>query len=199
MKRLILGALLASIPFFAQAWCGGFEEPIDDHYAYWTNGAQVWQNSYGECWITGNDLSYHHDQDQAVSCGDAAGRVAAFTVAVHANFDFDEYGLRAVDAVQINEAVESIESVGGVVTRVLIAGHTDSYGPYGYNIDLGLNRARTVALFLDSLLPVSPEIEITSLGEFSPIDTNLTPEGRFENRRAEAVLEFDVIVYGSAR
>jgi len=73
-------------------------------------------------------------------------------------------------------------------TTFKVVGHTDSSGSYEANRALSERRASAVRNYLvDSGIP-KRRIEISGLGESDPIDTNLTAEGRANNRRVEIII-----------
>ena len=72
--------------------------------------------------------------------------------------------------------------------RFKVIGHTDSTGSYEANRVLSERRASAVRNYLvDSGIEKS-RIDIEGLGESDPIDTNLTVEGRANNRRVEIII-----------
>ena len=73
-------------------------------------------------------------------------------------------------------------------STIQILGHTDNVGDASYNQGLSLRRAEAVAdVLLDSGVPFG-RIDAVGRGEDQPIATNLTPEGRAQNRRVEIVI-----------
>jgi peptidoglycan-associated lipoprotein len=65
-----------------------------------------------------------------------------------------------------------------------IEGHTDSTGPADFNRRLGLERAEAVKVYLYERHHVPlHRINVVSYGAGSPVATNLTSEGRAQNRR----------------
>lgn len=73
-------------------------------------------------------------------------------------------------------------------SRFKIVGHTDSSGEYEANRALSERRASAVRNYLvDSGIDKS-RIDIEGLGESDPIDTNLTEEGRSNNRRVDIII-----------
>ncbi len=68
---------------------------------------------------------------------------------------------------------------------VNITGHTDDVGEAESNIQLGLERARSVMEYMVSRGIPAEKIQIKSYGESMPLATNATPEGRQINRRIE--------------
>jgi len=73
-------------------------------------------------------------------------------------------------------------------STVNVVGHTDNVGTAAYNQDLSERRARAVASVLTDG-GVSPyRIVAFGRGEDQPIATNLTAEGRRQNRRFEIII-----------
>ena len=73
-------------------------------------------------------------------------------------------------------------------TIVQVIGHTDNVGDASYNFDLSQRRAQAVAGILISSGVSSGRIQTIGRGEDQPIASNLTPEGRQQNRRVEIVI-----------
>lgn len=73
-------------------------------------------------------------------------------------------------------------------STIQIVGHTDSDGDAGYNQDLSERRANAVAdVLLGQGIPFS-RIQTFGRGEAQPVSSNLTPEGKSQNRRVEIVI-----------
>jgi outer membrane protein OmpA-like peptidoglycan-associated protein len=66
-----------------------------------------------------------------------------------------------------------------------IDGHTDDVGSEAYNAKLSTRRAASVKTYLVRKGLDSSKLGARGFGESKPIATNLTPEGRAENRRVE--------------
>ncbi|MBE3636909.1 OmpA family protein [Mangrovicoccus algicola] len=73
-------------------------------------------------------------------------------------------------------------------TTVQIIGHTDNTGDAGYNFDLSNRRAGAVAGVLVQNGVTGGRITSSGRGEDQPVASNLTPEGRAQNRRVEVVI-----------
>ncbi len=76
---------------------------------------------------------------------------------------------------------------------IYIEGHTDSVpihtAQYQDNWDLSVIRSTSVVRILTETYGVSPlQIQPCGRGEFKPVDTNSTPEGRARNRRTEIII-----------
>ena len=73
-------------------------------------------------------------------------------------------------------------------STVVVVGHTDNIGSAAYNRDLSRRRAAAVAAILTAN-GVSPgRIQTVGMGEDQPIATNITPQGRAQNRRVEILI-----------
>lgn len=99
------------------------------------------------------------------------------------NFDFDKYSLRPESKPPLDEVAMMMKAFPEM--RIKIIGHTDSKGSDKYNTTLSRNRARSVAKYLSSKGVALSRMQTEGFGEKYPIDTNDTPEGRFNNRRVE--------------
>ncbi len=73
-------------------------------------------------------------------------------------------------------------------TYIDITGHTDNVGAADYNMQLSLDRANSVAQYLESQGVLPQRIVTRGMGLQAPIATNDTPEGRALNRRVELML-----------
>ena len=73
-------------------------------------------------------------------------------------------------------------------TDLLIEGHTDASGDADYNLNLSLERATSVATFLDRQGVDMSRISTVGYGESHPIASNEDAEGRQLNRRVEVAI-----------
>jgi outer membrane protein OmpA-like peptidoglycan-associated protein len=73
-------------------------------------------------------------------------------------------------------------------SRVDIVGHTDNTGSAAYNQDLSQRRAGSVAAVLRSAGVPGGRLNPYGRGEDQPVASNLTPEGRAQNRRVEIII-----------
>jgi outer membrane protein OmpA-like peptidoglycan-associated protein len=73
-------------------------------------------------------------------------------------------------------------------STIQIIGHTDNSGSAAYNQDLSERRARAVANVLREGGVPNGRIVSFGRGEDQPIASNLTPEGRAQNRRVEIII-----------
>jgi outer membrane protein OmpA-like peptidoglycan-associated protein len=73
--------------------------------------------------------------------------------------------------------------------RVTLVGHTDAVGTLDGNVALSKRRAESVMAYLASGLGVpADQMQADGVGYLSPLSTNLTENGRTENRRVEVIL-----------
>lgn len=73
-------------------------------------------------------------------------------------------------------------------TTVQVIGHTDNTGGASYNLELSQRRAQSVSNVLISEGVPAGRVRSIGRGEDQPIASNLTPEGRAQNRRVEIVI-----------
>lgn len=73
-------------------------------------------------------------------------------------------------------------------TTVNVIGHTDNVGDAAYNQGLSQRRAQAVTSVLINAGVAPSRIRSIGRGEDAPIATNLTPEGRQQNRRVEIII-----------
>ncbi|WP_421703275.1 OmpA family protein [Aliiroseovarius sp.] len=73
-------------------------------------------------------------------------------------------------------------------STVEVIGHTDDEGDASYNVSLSRRRAASVAAVLFDNGVSSHRVVTIGMGEDRPVATNLTPEGRQQNRRVEIII-----------
>lgn len=101
-------------------------------------------------------------------------------------FDTDSATLRPA-------LVSDIQAVAGSLLRypnstIEVIGHTDNTGSAAYNQDLSQRRAVSVVNVLLNAGVPGGRLAAVGRGEDQPIATNLTPEGRAQNRRVEIII-----------
>ena len=83
------------------------------------------------------------------------------------------------------------------IYEIEVQGHTDNVplmesAYYRSNWELGASRAISVVRFVKDVSGLIPEIfKASSYGEYRPVDTNQTPDGRRANRRVEIYVRYD--------
>lgn len=98
-------------------------------------------------------------------------------------FDFDEYQLDDEDIDQLNVILEIM--LENKSYKLEMIGHTDSFGRDGYNLELSEERASEVIEYLAARGIDRSRLIITWKGENEPSSSNLTTDGRKNNRRVE--------------
>ena len=73
-------------------------------------------------------------------------------------------------------------------TTINVIGHADSTGDAAFNQDLSQRRAQAVSSVLINSGVAANRIRSIGRGEDAPIASNLTPEGRAQNRRVEITI-----------
>ena len=97
-------------------------------------------------------------------------------------FDSDSHALNDEGITVLNEFAESLNSNQAVSLEVV--GHTDSTGSDSYNKELSLRRANSVHEYLMTQHKNRfSSIQVKGSGESLPISSNMTAEGRMQNRR----------------
>ncbi len=91
--------------------------------------------------------------------------------------------LRPADRGHLDEAVVLLERHPTLAVQVI--GHTDSTGPYRYNLGLSRRRAQAVQNYLVQKGVATDRVAIEGAGPDEPIDSNATRDGRARNRRIE--------------
>ncbi|MFW2589044.1 OmpA family protein [Sagittula sp. SSi028] len=86
----------------------------------------------------------------------------------------------------IRDVAQSLLAYPNTTTQVI--GHTDSDGEASYNLQLSQRRAQSVANVLIGQGVPAGRIQVIGRGEDQPIASNLTPDGKLQNRRVEIVI-----------
>ncbi len=73
-------------------------------------------------------------------------------------------------------------------TDILIEGHTDSTGPYDFNLALSLRRARSVSTLMEQAGVTAERFRVTGYGPDQPVADNSTASGRQQNRRVDIAI-----------
>lgn len=73
-------------------------------------------------------------------------------------------------------------------SRIEVVGHTDNTGSAAYNQDLSERRAAAVGAILRGAGVAGGRIVTYGRGESVPVASNLTPEGKAQNRRVEILI-----------
>ena len=107
-------------------------------------------------------------------------------------FQSGKYDIEPAGATALKQLATVLEQNTDI--NIMVEGHTDSLkyrgsGNLQDNWDLSVKRATTVVRTLLQGSSISPiRVIAAGRGEFAPIGTNATPEGRQQNRRTEIIL-----------
>lgn len=99
------------------------------------------------------------------------------------NFDFNSSEIRSDSRPVLEQAATLLSEHPEV--RVRIEGFTDDIGSEAYNQALSVRRAEAVYRYLVNLGVAPERLTVHGFGESRPIASNLTDEGRAQNRRVE--------------
>lgn len=99
------------------------------------------------------------------------------------NFDLNKSSLTSTAKANLDKLVGVFKDYPD--TNIIIYGHTDSSGDANYNMNLSVDRAKSVRSYLSSKGLVNSRFEIVGMGETEPIDSNESASGRANNRRVE--------------
>lgn len=129
-------------------------------------------------------LTRHHDAPVADTAAPAAAAAtAAFPDLGTVHFDTDKATLTPEGQATLQQAAAAMKDHPNVHLRV--EGFTDSTGTDPHNADLSVQRANSVATYLQSLGIDRNRLTGAGFGAASPTNTNATEQGKADNRRVE--------------
>jgi outer membrane protein OmpA-like peptidoglycan-associated protein len=96
-------------------------------------------------------------------------------------FEFDSDKLRKEQMLQLIDTGRRLRELD--VPRVRVEGHSDAQGEAGYNLQLSLRRANTVAQMLALAGWQGERVRVNGFGRERPIADNASEAGRAKNRR----------------
>lgn len=112
---------------------------------------------------------------------EASGRAVLYAV----EFDLDKATLRPASDAQLKEIAGWLGAGAG---KVLVVGHTDAKGGYGYNVGLAQRRAQAVVDALVTRFGIDKaRLTPVGVGMAAPVASNRTEPGAAKNRRVEIV------------
>ena len=109
------------------------------------------------------------------------------TATLKVNFDTNKYDIKDTYTQDIDTFAEFLKENPGY--DAIVAGHTDSIGSETSNQTLSEHRAKSVRLALIGQGIDGARLTAVGYGEKQPIASNLTNEGRAQNRRIEVELK----------
>ena len=97
----------------------------------------------------------------------------------------------------LNDTCAILDSYHDLIETVWIQGHTDNVpihsDRYKDNSDLSAMRATSVRRYMLGIMRIDPaKLVAEGFGEYRPVDTNETDEGRANNRRVDFVIQAKV-------
>jgi outer membrane protein OmpA-like peptidoglycan-associated protein len=101
-------------------------------------------------------------------------------------FDTDSFAVRPGLRGDLAKVADNLQRYPD--TRIQVIGHTDSDGDAGYNQGLSERRANAVADQIQAGGVSFDRIQTLGRGESEPVASNLTEDGKAQNRRVEIVV-----------
>ena len=194
MKSLQLKAAAALCASILLAGCAGTSGPTAPSQPYVTNGGDTVvrvNNREGDCirTPTWSEETATKECDPELfpdPVPTAEPTYESMTLSASALFDFDSARIKQDGLAQMKALGDQIRTKGASVVDIDIIGHTDSMGPEDYNQQLSERRAAAMRDFLVNEREVDASIiDVSGMGESSPVADNATAEGRAQNRRVE--------------
>ncbi len=102
-------------------------------------------------------------------------------------FNFNKSTIHKSSYPVLDEAAKELKE--GTDVYIMVDGYTDAVGSKGYNQKLSVRRADAVKKYLENKGARPRQIKIKGYGKTHPVESNNTPEGRHENRRAVMDME----------
>lgn len=103
------------------------------------------------------------------------------------NFGPNHHGVLQPDSfAKLDHAAATLKNKWGL-TKVEVAGHTDSRGMDSFNLKLSQRRAEAVRNYLIAKGISAERLTARGYGEARPVADNATEGGRYKNRRVELV------------
>ncbi len=100
-------------------------------------------------------------------------------------FEFGRSDIKSESLPVLDQVVDILLKSEGAFDQLKVEGHTDDVGGAAYNQSLSEKRAASVRMYLLKKGIKGSKVVSSGFGKTKPIATNLTPEGRAENRRVE--------------
>lgn len=108
------------------------------------------------------------------------------TLAGDALFATNSAAISAEGQAALNEFTARAQAIE--LTHIDVIGYADSRGAEQYNLNLSVKRAMSVKGYLESKGIPASIIFASGKGEASPVASNLTKEGRAQNRRVDIIV-----------
>jgi len=144
--------------------------------------------------VVGAGIGYNLDQQEAELRQQLGGEIGIVNTGDRLIVSLPNNLLFATDSTTVSPTLQGdlralAQNVQLYANSTLqVIGHTDSDGDASYNQTLSEGRARSVANILIGNGVPGARIQTFGRGESQPIASNLSPEGKAQNRRVEIVI-----------
>ncbi len=101
-------------------------------------------------------------------------------------FAFDSDVIQPAARANLTELATSLKRYSD--SQLLIVGHTDNVGDDSYNQRLSERRANAAAAYLETQGVARSRVATSGKGEAEPVSTNVSEDGRQQNRRVEVAI-----------
>ena len=108
-------------------------------------------------------------------------------------FQFNRAGISDADKYRLDSLIGIFTAYPAYYVELL--GNTDSIGSTAYNLDLSLERAKNVALYLSSQGIDLGRVTYVGMGTTKPVSTNDSYAGRSKNRRVDIAVIYSNEIY----
>jgi outer membrane protein OmpA-like peptidoglycan-associated protein len=98
-------------------------------------------------------------------------------------FEYNQWDIKPEFYPYLDKIIRVVDSHSDL--RIQVTGNTDADGSSTYNDDLSKKRAQALIDYFTSHGMNKVKIVIDFKGEYNPVDSNSTPEGRQKNRRVD--------------
>jgi len=170
------------VPFGTDPLTGRFNQPLPEGQYRFKVQAENYLPKTIDCDVKAGETSQNDINLEKPEKATVIEDKIVLPDAIYFDFDSEKIQSRSFDVLdQIVNILKQNQDFG----LLQIEGHTDSVGADAYNQKLSERRAQSVQKYLIQKGISAKELRAIGFGESQPVATNLTSEGRGENRRVE--------------
>ncbi len=169
---------------------------LQSNPTWWVNGKivkdgqEAWvqvEKGNGKIWLRIVEKKAMEQQIVADMAGFSNDIMATGHAAVYGIlFDTGKSDIKPESDQALEEIAKLLKADPGL--KLHVVGHTDNEGTVDVNLKLSMARAQAVVQALTGRYGITPaRLDAFGCGQYAPIATNTTPDGRARNRRVELV------------